>query len=84
MNTAWFKDLNDEKAKADLEDSIKRSHAVCTRILEILEDQEDRLNRQETTVNDYSNHSWAYLQADRNGYRRHIREMRSLFSHLKG
>ncbi len=84
LKTVWFNDvLNDPKAKEDLEKTLRNSVVAFSKLLDILEDQKRTLNSGEVNE-DYSDNSWAYKQAHKNGYRQHLQETIDLLQFIKG
>lgn len=78
MKTTWFKHLKTEEEKDKFKNSVKASYDVLERLQEILGDKiEVKLN---TSDSDYNQASWAYQQADANGYVRALREVTSLLT----
>lgn len=78
MKIAWTKHLADPKEKQDFENSIRASKHILRRIGEICDEMERGLDVSETSKHQYENPNWQYLQADNNGYRRCLKELREL------
>jgi hypothetical protein len=77
MQTLWFSHLSKDE-QADFKEFVKNSQKVLDRLSEILY---NRVNDQEVvSTEDYDSPSWAYKQADRNGYLRALREIQTLLN----
>jgi hypothetical protein len=81
LATDWTRNIpqSDPQAKADLETSVLNSTVALGRLKELLQEK-DLANVR--GVVDYANASWAYAQADQNGYLRAVREILQLLSFL--
>lgn len=78
IKTAWFKNRN-SREKEELEYVLRNNVLLKEAILSILETMKDTEERKEIRPDAYENPSWAYKQADINGAKRVIEEIRSLF-----
>lgn len=75
MKAAWFSNLKAEDQE-QFKQLVKGSQKVLDRLKEICY---NKLSTQEVLpASDYDNPSWAYKQADRNGYLRAFREIGDL------
>lgn len=73
----WVSGIAPEK-KADFESYLRNSTIAFDKLKEILEGlDKDTLK---TTKADYDSPSWAYRQADQNGYRRALRDVINLLT----
>lgn len=82
---AWTKHLaNEPEAKKQLEDTIRNSTTVLSRLLDILKDKRTALNQVETKLESYDNPSWAHKQAFLNGKRAEVEEVINLLTFLEG
>ena len=81
MKSVWFKPehSNDPEKKKNYETTILNSRVIVERLLEILQGQEENLDRYEDDLANYTG-DWAAKQAFLNGSRSHIRTMRSLLN----
>jgi len=77
MKTAWTKGLEAD-AKAEMKLHFNSSVQLRKRLGVMLNDKIDAKNREMMKDDAYSNPSWAYLQADSQGYKRAISELISL------
>lgn len=76
----WSTHLKDPEDAKRFRQHIYNSKAVLERLAQMADDWEKELDQQETTEDQYSNPSWAALQADRNGYRRAIRRLKKVIT----
>lgn len=70
MKTIWFMDL-----PKDEQEGFKRQISSSKDVLEKLEKIINDKIKDVVLVDDYDNPSWAYKQADRNGYNRALTEV---------
>lgn len=76
MQMRWFSHLKDPKDKAAFKEYIQGSQKVLDRIKEIC--YNSIKNGEQSKESDYDSPSWAYKQADLNGYLRAYQEILSL------
>lgn len=79
MNESWKSITKDPKELEYLHAVFSNqffSHAIEEMISRLLSEEE----RKEASVKQYEDPSWAFSQADRNGYKRALRKMSSLLS----
>ncbi len=82
MKSVWFRpEHRDQKKKQDFETAIRNSRVIIDRLLEILDQREDALERAEM---DFSNYDAGYpfKQAFLNGARKELKEIKDLFSFI--
>ena len=75
LDLRWCKNLKGEEA-VEFERFVRSSRPVLDRLKDIidsLEDSDDPVKR-----TDYDNPSWAYRQADHNGFARALKSIRDL------
>lgn len=70
MKTIWFMDL-----PKDQQDGFKRQVTSAKDVLEKLEEIVKTKMKEVVLSEDYDSPSWAYKQADRNGYNRALTEV---------
>jgi hypothetical protein len=70
MKTIWFMDL-----PKDQQEDFKKQVSSSKDVLEKLENILKTKIKEITLSEDYDNPSWAYKQADRNGYNRALTEV---------
>ena len=68
MKAAWFKDRKTKKEKEAVAQTLQSQREGLDRLKEILEP----MLKDTTPAADYDSPSWAYKQADRNGYNRAV------------
>lgn len=75
MKITWFNHLPKDKQEG-FKKQINSSRDVLERLQQILEDKQTEV----VLSTDYDNPSWAYKQADRNGYDRALTEVINLIN----
>lgn len=70
MKTIWFMDL-----PKDEQEGFKREIKSAKNVLDKLEQIVNSRMKEIVVANDYDSPSWAYKQADRNGYNRALTEI---------
>jgi len=70
MKTIWFMDL-----PKDEQEGFKREVKSAKNVLDKLEQIVQNRIKEIVITNDYDSPSWAYKQADRNGYNRALTEI---------
>lgn len=78
MITAWYKHLDTDEDINNFKKTVISSAAVLDRQNEIMDEMEADLNRQELNPTVYDKPNWDYRQADNNGYRRCLKQLRTL------
>jgi hypothetical protein len=68
MKAAWFKDCKTKKEKEAVAQALRSQREGLDRLKEILEP----MLKDTTPAADYDSPSWAYKQADRNGFNRAV------------
>lgn len=69
MYTTWTKHINDPDNKSKFEGAILNSKEVLDRLVEIIKETEEAVDRTETDIKDFDNPNWSHKQAFKNGYR---------------
>jgi hypothetical protein len=80
---AWIKNLNDPTERENFEKTIRSSAVALSRLIDLLDEKEAEINRQEVSVDDFANTDWAYKQAFRNGQKATYVEIRKLLTFIK-
>lgn len=75
IDMKWLKGVEPEK-KAEFESLLRNSSLVLNKLSDILHALDD--GAEKSTKADYNSPSWAFLQADTNGYRRALKDVLSL------
>lgn len=76
----WTTHLKDPEEAKRFKQYIYQSKGVIDRQRDIIAQWEKELDSSESDEGQYSNPSWAALQADRNGYRRALRRFNKLLT----
>lgn len=79
MKTKWTQGLNADETK-EMVSYFKSSLLLRKRLDKIIRDKIESSTASSLSKDTYDSPSWAYLQADRNGYERALREIISLIS----
>lgn len=69
MYTKWTQHLKDPEEKTRFENQVLNSKTVLERLLQILNEEEQALDRSELDIKAFDQPGWAYRQAFKNGYR---------------
>jgi hypothetical protein len=78
MYTKWTQHLKDEEEKARFENTILSSKKVLDRLIQILDEEEQALDRSELDIKSFDHPGWAYKQAFKNGYRSSLGVLKKL------
>jgi hypothetical protein len=78
MKLNWTKGIKDEESKADIISAFKSSSVLRKRLAQILEEKVSSKQRECMNVSNYEKNSWAFQQADSQGYLRALAEILSL------
>mgnify|MGYP006382865463 FL=1 len=83
MKSVWFRQEHnrDAKKKADFETTIRNSRVIVDRLLEILDQREEALDRPEFDLANYDG-GYPYKAAYLAGARKELKEIRDLFSFI--
>ncbi len=73
MISAWTKHLKEQAEKDRFSNEILGSKRVLERLTTLLDELKDEADNSELDVKNYDVSNWAYLQADRNGYKRALK-----------
>jgi len=73
----WTKHLRTEEARKNFENMLRGNVVVNERLIQILH---EKRGSNQAKLADYESPSWAYLQADKNGYDRAIKDILELFN----
>jgi len=78
--TAWTKHIKEDAEKQRYQDSLRAAKWILDREIELLEEAEDSLDRQEISPKVYNEPNWDYRQAHANGYRQCLRDIKNLIN----
>ncbi len=77
MKTVWTQGLTPTE-KEEFEKVVYASKKVLDKLSQIVYNKINAVEK--TSPEDYKSPAWAYLQADRNGYRRALEEINSILT----
>jgi hypothetical protein len=78
MISAWTKHLKTEDEKTRFKSEILGSKRVLERLQQLIKEVEDGADSIESDPTKYDSPGWAYRQADRNGFRRALKTIRTI------
>jgi hypothetical protein len=78
--SAWTKHLKTDEEKAKYLEKLRKQRLLFEHILSMIEDNKASIEAQEITTKAYDNPNWKYRQADCNGYKRCLRDFKTLFT----
>lgn len=78
MIMKWTQHIKDPDEKARFEREIRSSRAVLERLKDIVQEQEDSLERSDMDISIYDRPNWAERQAHKNGMRSVLWAMKRL------
>lgn len=78
MKSAWTKGVKDEEGRADIVSAFNSSSFLRERLSEMLEAKTASKQKDCMNVSNYEKNSWAFQQADSQGYLRALAEILSL------
>lgn len=81
LSLVWTKSFNTQEGKDNFESLLRNSTTVNTRLVDILKEMKQTNAKSLTT--DYDSPSWAFKQADKNGYDRALTEILALFNYME-
>lgn len=80
MITAWYKHLDQQEDINNFKRTVISAGAVLERQNAILDEMEADIDRHELNPTVYDKPNWHYRQADNNGYRRCLKQIRMLIT----
>lgn len=75
----WFKNKSEDEKKS-VEYILQNNKILVQALLDIIDQFEQEEDVSGLKLTDYDSPSWSHKQADRNGARRALRKVRTLFS----
>lgn len=78
MYTRWTSHLNTDEEKESFRREIYSAKGVLERLAQIVNEDEEALDRSETDQRIYDSPNWDYRQAHKNGNRQYMRAVRLL------
>ena len=79
MKKSWLSGLEDD-AKKQMEGYYKGSPMLRARLILLIKNKMETRNSASESLNCYESPSWAFIQADKNGYNRGLQEVLELIS----
>lgn len=79
MITEWTKGMSAEEAER-FKNSFKSSKMVLDRLMELLIEYENKIDRDESNITVYDNPNWAFRQAHFNGDRSRLNKIKTLIN----
>ena len=80
MYTRWTSHLATNEEKERFKRDIYSAKSVLERIIAIVAEDKEQLDRSEENIKSYTVPNWDYLQAHRNGMAAYMREMQTLLN----
>lgn len=80
MISAWTKHLPDEEEKKRFQSAVNGSKVVLNRLQALLDEMKTDAENTELSTKLYESPSWAYIQADANGYKRCLKQISKLIN----
>jgi len=80
LHLTWTKHLKTKEERERFEKVLRGSSILITRLLQILEEEEQALSNIEVSSQEFDNPSWAYKQAFRLGEKSRIKKLKDLLS----
>jgi hypothetical protein len=78
MKTSWTSGVSDEEIKADIISAFKSSTRLRKRLKDMLDAKMVTKQKECMNVSNYEKNSWAFQQADSQGYLRAMQEIINL------
>lgn len=83
LDNRWIKHLTDKNDKARFEEAVRHDTLVLGRLLAILKEEYNTLERQEESEAQFDNPNWEALTAYRSGLRSQIKRVMTLLNFLE-
>ena len=80
MISAWTKHITDEDEKKRFQNEVQGSKRVLQRLQALMDEMKTDSENQELSTKLYDSPSWAYIQADANGYKRCLKQLSRLIN----
>jgi hypothetical protein len=78
MKTSWIKGIKDEQVRVDITSAFQSSKFLRKRLTQLLLEKTAQKQKDCMNVSNYEKNSWAFQQADSQGYLRALQEIMSL------
>ena len=83
LSLEWTNHIREEDERTRFEQSVRSSSLVLSRLLQIIEQRENELDRQEAKLSDYDTPAWSHKQAHRNGERSSLKKLSGLLNFIR-
>lgn len=80
MISAWTKHLSDEDEKQRFKNAIQGSKLVLNRLQALMDEMKTDTEALKLSTKLYDSPSWAYIQADANGYERCLKQISKIIT----
>lgn len=80
MISAWTKHLSNDEDKTRFQGAVLGSKLVLNRLQALMDEMKTDTENQELSTKLYDSPSWAYIQADANGYKRCLKQISKLIT----
>jgi len=80
MQPDWTHHLKEPEEKERFKKYVQNNRTLLERLSSILDSWEKQLTSEELSQKSYDSPSWAYEQADCNGYRRCLRDVQKILT----
>ncbi len=81
--TVWTSHLKSKEDKEDFENTLRsrlNGDSITDRLVAIIKNRLDQIERQESSITNYDSSAWPYRQADMNGRRAELKVLLSLLT----
>jgi hypothetical protein len=78
MKTSWTSDVKDDQLKAEIISAFKSSTVLRKRLIKMLDDKEEKKQRECMNSKSYEKNNWGFQMADSQGYMRALKEIINL------
>lgn len=83
LSTEWTRHLKTQKERDNFSSMVRNNRVLLTRLLGILDEKLETIERSENSLETYQNPAYASWQAHQNGRRASLREVRRLLEFLE-
>ena len=80
MISAWTKHITNDEEKKRFQNEVQGSKRVLQRLQALMDEMKTDTENQEMSTKLYDSPSWAYIQADANGYKRCLKQISKLIN----
>lgn len=80
MISAWTKHISNDEDKERFKSAVHGSKLVLQRLQALMDEMKSDTENQELSTKLYDSPSWAFIQADANGYKRCLKQISKLIT----